>query len=286
MMAMRITPRLVGWCMAVTALYAAVCSLTGHWTRVAPAEPARYWSVLPFASGAAFLIGLMLCMRIAREYERGSWMRTSWLLLSAYAGVSCARFSLEGVALAGPAAWLAAREWREVPVTVSFILLSAALLAMLRSFTTLGLGFSASRADYLLLLAILAVTPTVVLFREELADAQSSYLLVRYLQYLNPLLLAFPAALSVPLYRISRQMGGGLMATSLQLLMLSIVIRTMLYVRVVPALAAVPAVVVLHSVLSPTTSWLFALAVACRWRLTVEALNSGEPRLEEAGTRA
>ena len=284
MIAARITTRGIGWCIAATAVYAAACGIAGHWRWITAAEQARYWSVVVAGSAAASLISSILCCRIAREYEKGSWMRVAWLLLAAYSAVSCFRFGMEAVAMAGPPAWYPAREWRQLPLTISLALLAAGLLAMLRSFATLGLGFSASRADYFLLLAVVAMAPTVLWFRYELADAQSSYLLIRYLQYLNPVIMAAPAAVSIPLYRVSRQMGGGTLATSLHIMMLAIVLRIVLHVRIVPALAALPAVVTLHSMLSPNTNWLFALAVVYRWRLTADALQATQP-LEETVNR-
>lgn len=282
MIGVRITEKTIGWCMAVTAVYAVACSLAVRWSWIPAAEQSRYWSVLAVGSTLAWLISTILGYRIAREYERGSWMRAAWLLLSASSALSVFRFGVEAVAMAGPASWLSLREWRQLPITLSLALLAAGLVAMLRSFATLGLGFAASRTDYVLLLAVIAMAPTVVWFRAELADAQSSSLLIRYLQYLNPVIMAAPAAVSIPLYRISRQMGGGRLATSLHILMLAIVLRILLHVRIVPALAALPAVVTLHSALWPNTNWLFALAVVYRWRLATNAMqDSGRP-LEEA----
>ncbi len=276
MMAARVSARGVAWCMGATALYAAACSMAGHWQWITPAEGERYWSVVVAGTAVASLIGCVLCCRIAREYERHSWMRIAWLLLAAYSAVSCLRFGMEAVAMAGPHAWHSVREWRQLPLTISLALLAAGLLAMLRSFATLGLGFSASRSDYFLLLAVVAMAPTVLWFRYELADAQSTYPLIRYLQYLNPVIMVAPAAVSIPLYRVSRQMGGGALATSLHIMMLSIVLRIVLHVRIVPALAALPVVVTLHSMLSPNTVWLFTLAVVYRWRLTEDALQASE----------
>ncbi len=285
MIAARISARGIAWCIAATAVYAAACSMAGHWSWITGAERERFWSVVVAGSAAASLISSILCYRIAGEYEQRSWMRIAWLLLAAYSAVSCFRFGMEAAAMAGPPGWYCVREWRQLPLTISLALLAAGLLAMLRSFATLGLGFSASRADYFLLLAVIAMAPTVLWFRDELADAQSSYLLIRYLQYLNPVIMAAPAAVSIPLYRVSRQMGGGMLATSLHIMMLSIVLRIVLHVRIIPALGALPAVVTLHSMLSPNTNWLFALAVVYRWRLTQDALQSSES-FEETVNRA
>jgi hypothetical protein len=227
------------------------------------------WTVLPLlASFLAAVLTSAVCARIAREYRRGSWMRISWTLLCASAGVSAVRYLMQSVFSAGPPELVYMLEWRQIPSVLSLVLLAAGFLAMYRSLASLGIGFSATRGDWALLLVIVAVAPAVVWFREGLSESRSTYSLIRYLQFISPVLVVALAGISVPLHRLSSQMEGGQIARSLRFFVLFALVRTLLFLRIIPAVASVPLALFVHSVLIYTIPWLFAVAVAYRWQLT------------------
>jgi hypothetical protein len=265
----RITPRLVWTAIAATTVWTV---LGIQLWRESP-EHEIWTAVLRLSSGLASILTSVLCARIAREYPRGSWMRSSWLLLSASAAASVLRFSLDAVCTAGPSAWRYLLEWRQAPSVLSLVLLVAGLLVMWRALTSLGLGFSATRGDWILLSLIVAAMPLVMWFREGLSESRSGHALVRYLQFASPVLVSALAGISVPLHRLSCQMEGGQIAKSLRCFVLFAFLRALLFLRVVPAAAALPFALGLHSVLTSTMHWLFTLAVVYRWQLTAAALD-------------
>jgi FtsH-binding integral membrane protein len=137
---------------------------------------------------------------------------------------------------------------RQIPIAVSLILLTAALVAMWSSFTSIGLGLRFRRSDALLLIVILALVPSIFSLRENMNDARSVYPLIRHLQSSSPLLLAAPALVALVLHRISQEMGSGQLAISLRFLVASLVLRLLaLMVAVSPALASIKAVAAISS---------------------------------------
>jgi hypothetical protein len=97
--------------------------------------------------------------------------------------------------------------------------------------------------------------------------------LVRSLQFISPVLVSVLAGITVPLHRLSCQMDGGQIAKSLRYLVVFAFVRALLFVRIIPPVAALPLAPFVHGVLVQTVPWLFALAVAYRWQLTAEALT-------------
>jgi hypothetical protein len=266
------TARKAIWAALASGAYALVwhAGVYGSW--FPPGTSDRFWAPIAISSAIAYYLSFSLARRIAREYESGSSMRRAWHLVTASSLVYCFRFLFEVVVKTGPASWRDLREWREAFAALALGLLVAGLIAMQRSFTSLPVRFSCSAGDYLLFSMILLSLPTVLWFREELVDAQSNYLLIRWLQYANPVLVATLAAITVLLHSISRQMGGGRLAGSLRLLMASIVLRALLYLKILPGLAVLPTVVIAHGMLWPVANWIFALAIVERWRMATDPL--------------
>lgn len=265
----RLLPKAIGSIMAVTAAIT-VAGMLG-WRE--PGQQALWIGAMRLGSGLACVVGLALCARIAGDYARGTWMRRSWLLLAGSAAASVLRYWMEALLIAGPDGWRYLLEWRQVPSVLSLLLLVAGLLAMWRSLISLGLGFAATSSDWVLLVMIAALVPITVSFREGLSEWNSPHVLVRALQFSSPLLVAMLAGVTIPLHRLSCEMQGGQIARSLRWLLLFAVLRAVLFVRIIPAVAALPWALTVHAVLTNTMQWLFALAVVYRWQLTAEALS-------------
>jgi hypothetical protein len=136
---------------------------------------------------------------------------------------------------------------------------------MWSSFASLAMGLRLRLLDWALMGCILLLVPPVVWSRQSLADSGSPLVAVRYLQFASPFLLAVPAAMGVALYRISREMGEGLMAIALRCLAASFAIRLM--ALVITTAGPSPRTQV---VLTITAHWVFLLGLAYRCRFSRE----------------
>jgi hypothetical protein len=224
---------------------------------------------------AAYAIAICLCLRIRADYPAPSTMRTAWLLMALSSVVAVIRYSFEWFSeLTG---WMLTMRnsvvsLRQVPIVLSLLLLTAGLLAMWSSFASIGMGARWRRVDVFLLIVILSFIPSILSFRGQMADAQSEYPIIRYLQSASPLLLAGPALVGLALHRISVEMGGGQFAISLRYLVAFLLLRLMvLVVNTSPQLREVAAASIPASAVNWAVPWLFAMALAYRWRLTVSA---------------
>jgi hypothetical protein len=224
------------------------------------------------ATAACYAGATWYGVKIAADYPDSSAMKLAWRLIAAHAVFALLRHAYESLAVAtgwmtGQATTLATL--RQIPIVVSLILLAAGLVAMWSSFTAIGIGLRFRMGDYLLLGLILALVPLILSQQQEMVDSRSSYSFIRRLQAASPGLLAVPAAVSLILHRISREIGGGQLALSLRLLALFLLMRMLsLFLSLFPEWAIL-------TVLSRTTfwatPWMFLLAVFYRWRLTVSA---------------
>src|SRR5262249_13534948 len=94
----------------------------------------------------------------------------------------------------------------------------------------------------------------------------------RYMQWASPFLLAVPALLTIPLYRICQDMGGGLLAHSIRSLVVFLVVRVAaLWISVLPQPA--DPIRLAGLVAAFITPWFFLLAVAERWQFTVSTMD-------------
>lgn len=283
------------------------------------ATPARLWSVVFIAAVAGAIHGSLLvaapgsppvralqmslhvltaiaygcgthvCVKIANDYRDRSTMRLAWRLIAASAGFAVVRHSFEGLVLA--TGWVDTMlttlvSLRQLPIAVSLILLTAGLVAVWSSFTSIGMGLRFRAADVLVLAVILAFVPSILSLREEMSDAQSVYPIIRHLQSASPLLLAIPALVSLVLHRISQEMGGGQLALSLRCMVAFLLMRMLaLLLGLFPG---VPALTVASRTVWWSTAGLFLLAVFYRWQVTLSASEladryEADPDAELAG---
>lgn len=223
----------------------------------------------------ANLLSAQLGWRIAGEYERHTPMWIAWSLISAGALANAGRVGFElAFLLTGRtnSAVSIALGLRQVLIAGSLVMLGWGLAAMWSSFTSLRLGVRLRRADWALIGCIILLVTPVVLTRQRMNDAGSPWDLIRYLQFASPFLLAIPASLGLVLYRISREMGEGLMALALRFLAASFAIRLfVLAIRALPdptSTAATLAVFTVPPLLVITAHWMFLLGLVCRRQLS------------------
>jgi hypothetical protein len=240
-----------------------------------PAGPFAWGVTFESLAALAYALSLPLCWKIAADFDRRSLMGIAWRLMAASAAVAILRHAFE--VLIWLTGWLKTDyrtivSLRQIPIVASLVLLSAALACMWMSFHRVGLRPRWRVPDGMVILLILAFVPDVFLHRASLADANSVWPLFRHMQSASPFLLAIPAVLTIPLYRICQDMGGGLLAHSLRSLVVFLVVRVAaLWISVVPQPAG--PVRLAGLVAAFITPWFFLLAVAERWQFTVSTMD-------------
>jgi hypothetical protein len=235
----------------------------------------------------AFTVAFVLNLEVAAEYRHTRWLRVAWLGLAANAALSVVRMVVESNLLnliwegykSSPLAGLLLH----LTIVPANCFLLVSLLAMGWAYHEVGLGFTIERRDYGLIVAILGLMLALLIFREGLTEARSPYLLSRYLQQGGLVLLSLTAALSVVLYRMAMQMGGGKLALALQWLTVYVLVRNVLVLAgALQRLAAlnitsgeIKGNLFLVSYLLilgwQSVGWLAALAAAHRAELTINA---------------
>ncbi len=234
------------------------------------------WAVvLNLSTLPAYAVAHWFARRVADDYPAGSAMRLGWLLMAASAAAAVVRHGFEALAvpLWHPAWATIFLGIRQIPFVLSLILLFAALAAMWSSYASLGLGASLRTRDVFFFVVIVAMVGGVLWGRSSMADSVSVYPAVRYMQYASPVLLATPAALGVMLFRVSREVGEGRLATSLRYLVLLLTLRLLLLLLGALPGPHPPAISFLQNAAGWTVAWLFGLAVAYRWEVTVDAIR-------------
>lgn len=221
-----------------------------------------------------YALALYFSLKIWSDH-RNSTMRLAWLLIAASSAMELVRHSFEWTGFA--AGWHQSMpttllSLRQIPIVMALVLLMTGLTVMWSSFTAIGFGLHFRRIDVALLLLVFAFVPMIFWHRQSMADSQSAYPLIRYLQSASPLLLAAPAVVGLVLHRISQEMGGGQWALSLRYMVAFLVARlAALMIGLVPALAGISALSFLGTAISWSAPWLFVLAVLHRWHLTQSA---------------
>ncbi len=223
----------------------------------------------------AYGIAFSYALRIGADHRAPSTMRTAWLLMAASAAVAVIRHVFDWTAyLIGWKETMLTTlvSLRQIPIVLSLLLLTAGLVAMWSSFAAIGMGLRFRLSDLAWLAVILACVPLIFSLRSVMSDAQSEYRLMRHLQSASPILLAAPALLALLLHRISQEMGGGSLAVSLRFLVAFLVTRLVgLLTGLGPWVESTPAAAVVAQAVNWSAPWIFTLALAYRWRLTVFA---------------
>ena len=270
-MSLRLTPRLLWFCAAVTAAGIAVTGASRALFPWLSFLKMGYWNAL---LALAYLTAFLLCLRVYGDQVRGSRMRLAWLCLT----ISCVFDFVRQIFEVAGALWGLNRllpgvmGFRSVPITLALILLALGLIQMIPPLLATGLRLRLRWTDIFWIAAILAIVISILLQRENLSDAASPFPLLALLQALSPVLLSVSAVVIVLLYRLSCQMGHGEYAAFLTLMVLFFAARMLaLLVRVSPVISQNDFLAVPIVAMSGGGSWLFALAILRRWELSKSA---------------
>jgi hypothetical protein len=230
---------------------------------------------------------LLYCRRIWRDLREPSPMRTAWLLIGASSAASIIRHAFEWTTfLLG---WhhhnnpleATVVSLRQIPTVMSMLFLIAGLVFMWSAFAAIGLGLRYRLRDAALPLVILGLVAAVLSHRQELWDDRSVYPIIRYMQWSSPVVLALPALIGLVLQRISEEMDGGQFASSLRLLVWSLLLRlASLLTTFTPSLRGIEVVAIAGTAAFWAAPWLFVLAVVHRWRIA-ESLHELGDRYEK-----
>ncbi len=282
MLAARITPKVVAYGLA-----AELALLVGLYLPAAFGWSSRFRLteaiVMTIAGVLAFGFALVLSLEVAAEYRQAPWARLAWLLLAANAGLSLVKrgvgsplfdFVREGYRT-GPLRGLL----DNLLVVPANLCLLAGLLAMWWGFHRIGLGFRVERRDRAAMALIAALFLTLLLYRENLSQGQSPYVLSRMLQPLGLALLGVISAFGLVLHRYAVQMGDGQLARVMRWLMFYVLLRGVLVFSRGLLSPQLPLLLDSSSdldewaldLLWQVVHWALAMATAYRAQLTVSA---------------
>lgn len=279
----RITSKLIWLGMAVNLSVWLILHLPAQFG-VLPHYSLAEGSLRTVALCAAYSMAVILNLEIAGEYKSAIWLRLGWLALAANAAFSIVRMLIES-----PLINLISEDYTRRPLAGllqhvailpanTFLLLG--MLAMWRAYHQVGLGFTIERRDYAAIAAILGLMVALLFFRQGLSEARSPYFAARVLQQSGLVMLSLGAAVSLVLYRIAVQMGGGKLAISLRFLTLYTLMRAVmvliqaLFRLISPGLNHPLTVASLFLDLGwQSVPWLAALAAAYRAELTLHAAH-------------
>jgi hypothetical protein len=274
----RITPRVTVYTAAAFSVCWALLRFIGHsvWR---PGWGPPEAAVFVIEGMIAYGVAMVLCFQIAAEYRHSRWLRIAWLCLAVKSGIAVVRYALDDpmLNLIRPGYYESA--WsglaRELPMMVAILFLVAGMLAMAYGFLQMGLGFRLERRDWVAIVALFAVIVAVMYFRQDLSAARWKTMpLVLQAQVATQILLAVAAALSILLYRLSLQMGGGQLAIAMRCLIAHIIVRALLvFVSMIllPGLFRIDRENVVTMFLYQGTPWLFTLAAVYRYQLAPNA---------------
>jgi hypothetical protein len=202
------------------------------WGWLAVGSPQVTRSMFRAGSGASlcwYSLGALLAWRIAKTYASRSRMRLAWLLMGWSATATVARhvFQIAGWWSGG---WDDPRVdaisgLRQLPTVLSLILLGASLIVMWSAFRAVGVDIRFHPVDLVLVLLALTLLPIIMSHYANIPDANALLRLARGLQYATPFLVVATATLSVLLYRISAEMGGGEFSKCLRALTAFLLLR-------------------------------------------------------------
>jgi hypothetical protein len=282
MLSARLTPKVVGYGLAVEMMLLAALYLPGAagWIgRFRLTEAV----VMTIAGALAFGIACVLSLEVAAEYSRSHWARLAWLMLAANAGISLVKRTA-----GSPLLDFVSAEYRTGPlrglvdnllVVPANLCLLAGLLAMWWAFHRIGLGFRIERRDWVAMIGVAALFLTLMVYRQDLSQGQSPYLLSRVLQPAGLALLGLASAFGVVLHRYAMQLGDGSLAEVMRWLMFYVLLRGALVLG--RAIISPMQPLTLDSppgldqwafdLLWQVVHWAVAMAAACRAQLTVSA---------------
>jgi hypothetical protein len=274
--AKRMTPRVLAClCGSLLILWSAlyIAMASGILSDPVPMRLVRVISPL-----MAYGIAMWLCVGIAAEYRSSRDLRAAWVFLGACAGVSMVRhlFDTPLVDLVWPGYWSGpwSQVMRELLAAAALTLLAAGILTMAEAFRRMRLGFSMHRTDLAAMAGVLLLLCLVLYFRNDLSAARVSLTLAKRAQLFSQVMFAVAAAGCVLLMRISQQMGGGKLAIAMGWIIAHIVLRAVLVLSTalqVHLHKSLPFSDFLFTILSAAAIWMFAMAAASRYQVSLTA---------------
>ncbi len=276
----RITPRLV-WILLslsfVSALVGLSATAMGYWPSVARPSPS-----FDAIAAAAYLLSLVLCLRIAGEHKNSPRMAGAWLLFAASCGFSVIRHVVHGLvharlitSLSDPAASYVPIQ---LPMAIALVLLFCGLVSMWSAFSRVGLGFHPHRIDMAIFTLVLLMLPPVLLQGQKIPEfaPRGSFIL----PFLGAAFLPACTGIAVLLHRIALEMRGGDLARALRCLILYPALRMLaMMISVSPRLNSIVPLWVSGMAIFEVAPLILTLAVAYRWQITVKAAAAMERQL-------
>ena len=227
----------------------------------------------------AYLVSLVLCIRLAREHENSPGMHFAWMLFAGSCAFSVIRH-LVYFYFAIDLTWNISSKTSylvtQLPMAIALVLLFAGLLSMWSAFSSLGLGFHARRLDVGLVTVMLLMLPPI-LFRDPEGVARFVRGWIAILPFAGAVLLPACAAIALLLRRIALQMRGGDTARFLLYLICYPAMRLIaMLISLDSHLNRVPALMVFGYAIFHTAPLVFTLALAYRWQITAKAAEAME----------
>jgi hypothetical protein len=225
-------------------------------------------------------IAIKLYLDVADEHRNARLPRLVWQAMA----VNSALLLLRGVVSNDIVAALTADYYQSplrglfnhvfsVPASI-FLLLG--LLGMLQSYRNTGLGMRLKGRDYALIAVSLALFGSLLIFRKNLEEGQSSWTINKILQPVDLTLIAAASILSIVLHRYTTVMQGGRMA---------VVLRWLVFYGLLPGILVLLIQVVVPLIqqtmpfdatplnrLWSLLPWLTTLAAATRAEMTADAV--------------
>jgi len=267
----RLTPRVLGFMCASLVVLLAILN-------VAQTNPFAIRVVRLISPLMAYGIAAWLCVEIAAEYRSTSDLRRAWIVLGVCAGVSMLRhlFDTPLVDLVWPGYWSGpwSQLMRELLAAVALTLLALGILTMAEAFRRMRLGFSLQWPDLAAIAGVLLLLGLVLYLRNDLSAARVSVSIAKRAQLFSQVMFAVAAAGCVLLMRISKQMGGGKLAIAMGWIIAHIMLRAVLVLATalqVHLHKSLPLSDFLFSVVSTAAIWMFALAAASRYQVSLTA---------------
>jgi len=265
----RLTPRLLAsMCASLVVLLAALS--------IAQANPFAIRLVRLISPLMAYGIAMWLCFEIAAEYRSSRDLRRAWIVLGICAGVSMLRhlFDTPLVDLVWPGYWSGpwSQLMRELLAAAALTLLAAGILTMAEAFRRMRLGFTLHWPDLAAVGGILLLLALVLYFRNDLSAVHVS--IAKRAQLFSQVMFAVAAAGCVMLMRISKQMGGGKLAIAMGWIIAHIVLRAALVLATawqVHLNKSLPSIDLTFLLVSNAAIWMFALAAASRFQVSLTA---------------
>jgi hypothetical protein len=223
-----------------------------------------------------YLLAFVMSLQIAREHARCRPMRIAWLafgfnsLLWVFAMIT-GGWTLRHLApdvFTQPLLGL----MLHLAVVPADVLLLAGMLFMWWGFRSAAIGFRLRTADYLCMAVLVVSMAGILVWREQLTEANSPYPGVKGLQQAGLVLLSLAAAASLVQRRFALEIGHSRLALALQFLALHAIGRCVLvFLDAGLRASGDPSETVLASLASARTVAHWSITIAASYRVALAA---------------